>query len=318
MNGDDFNDDVREEEVENFNEDILDEGDLHEQEESDDLTEEEGEQPVRKKLSKKLLIAIVVGGLALLVGLFFILRPILFPPQEEPPIEVPEVIQSIVDRPRPRPERPEPVEVFPELLEAMEINQDAVAWVSIPNTPIHYPVLRSPFTDWDYYLNRDIHGNSDPNGIPYVWPHSEVATDDLAFLYGHNLPNGEVFSFLNQLRDPDLLAEHSMIDFHTRRGSATYEIALIFEVFVNPGVSQFFYHVESGRGREEPFTYTHVTNWESEEQFDTFVEHARQYELFPIDVDLNFGDRLIAFWTCTDSAHAGHRLVVVAVQRDSE
>ena len=42
-----------------------------------------------------------------------------------------------------------------------------VAWISIPDTVLNYPVMQTP--DWpNYYLRRDMEGVYSTYGVPYM------------------------------------------------------------------------------------------------------------------------------------------------------
>lgn len=85
-----------------------------------------------------------------------------------------------------------------------EINQDIIGWISIPDTPVDYPILKNPADD--FYLYRDYAGNPNPAGS--IFMRTSIPEDFSGrhtILYGHNMMDGQMFGSL-----PDFQAQESM------------------------------------------------------------------------------------------------------------
>lgn len=68
------------------------------------------------------------------------------------------------------------------------VNPDVVAWITIPDTPVDFPVAYAPKKCPDYYLEHDVYGNFNYFGCIFADP---VCPDGLdsrnCILYGHNM-----------------------------------------------------------------------------------------------------------------------------------
>lgn len=86
-------------------------------------------------------------------------------------------------------------------------NEDVVAWIYCPDTPINYPVVQGE--DNVYYLDHMIDGRKDPGGTVFLDHRNEASlTDACSVIYGHNLRDGEIFGSLTDY------AEQSYYDAH--------------------------------------------------------------------------------------------------------
>ena len=80
------------------------------------------------------------------------------------------------------------------LSDAIAVNPDVYAWITIPGTNIDYPVVQSPESD-TYYLRRDINGNYLLSGM-IMTEHSYNTTtfeDPVTVIYGHCMDSGAMF-----------------------------------------------------------------------------------------------------------------------------
>lgn len=86
-----------------------------------------------------------------------------------------------------------PIQVDFDLLRAQ--NQDVVAWIYCPDTPINYPVAQAP--DNEYYLRRLLDGSSNSSGTLFMdFRNSADLSDWNSIIYGHNMQNDAMFGTL--------------------------------------------------------------------------------------------------------------------------
>jgi len=242
------------------------------------------------------------------------------------PVEIPSVPPEIAPIPAETPStptdippsatiaEPEPLNVLEKFTELYEQNSDLVGWIRITGTVIDYPVMQSPDSDWDFYLNRNFYGAHDIHGTPYIWPQHDIAEDDLFFIFGHNMRNGSRFADVARYISRDFWERHPTIEFYTLYEGRRYEVAFVFQIFVIENVNQYYHHPQRGIADNVEFPYTFVTTWESEKAFWHFIAHNREFSLYETGVDVDYGDRMIALWTCV-GGNPDLRLVVVAVER---
>lgn len=91
--------------------------------------------------------------------------------------------------------------------ELMEQNPDVIAWLTIDDTNIDYPVVQGENNS--YYLNRDALGDYSLSGSIFV--DSENASDfsnPYTLLYGHHMDYDVMFGGLDHFEDEDYFYSH--------------------------------------------------------------------------------------------------------------
>jgi sortase B len=87
------------------------------------------------------------------------------------------------------------------------LNPNAVAWLSIPDTPIDFPVVQS--TDNEYYLSHDINNESSTYGVPFLdYRCSSDFSDFNSIIYGHNINGGRMFADLLNFQKKSYFESH--------------------------------------------------------------------------------------------------------------
>ncbi len=109
-------------------------------------------------------------------------------------------------------------------------NPDTVAWIRIPGTIIDYPVMRSGVDrEENFYLNHNSEGKSHRAGAIYMQKmNSADLSDPNTVLYGHNMANGSMFSWLHQYKKKAFFDENRTITVYTPGHILTYEIYSAF------------------------------------------------------------------------------------------
>ena len=104
------------------------------------------------------------------------------------------------------------------------INPDVVGWVYLPGTAMNYPICWRQGSD-TYYLSHNFQGNSVGNfGAEYGCPFLMAAnspdwTDQMNFVAGHNMWNGTMFAFIEDMQDTQLFNEHRTFYLLTPEGN---------------------------------------------------------------------------------------------------
>ena len=158
--------------------------------------------------------------------------------QDAGPPEIPEEILPVVATPQPDPPAPKPEpEPEPEPPDdgirppdrdidfgaLVEINEDTIAWISVPGTLIDYPVVASK-DNYDY-LEHDFNGKKNWYGTPFVdMGNSPAFTDRNTVVYGHNMNDGTMFAGLHKFKDLEFFEETLEIKLYTPEGMRMYEI----------------------------------------------------------------------------------------------
>jgi len=91
---------------------------------------------------------------------------------------------------------------------ASPITEDMVAWVTVNDTNIDYPVMQADNNT--KYLNTDPYGDYSLSGSIYLDCRNDAEfEDDYSLLYGHHMEYGKMFGALDDFLDEKYLASHT-------------------------------------------------------------------------------------------------------------
>ena len=133
---------------------------------------------------------------------------------------------------------PDPI-VEPEGMEATFTKyKDVYAWLDIPefktalgtSTDLSYPVAQHP-TDREFYLNRDLDGNTNKAGTIFSEATCEGKTinsrdlnDPVTVLYGHNMANRTMFGGLQTFVSKMDFSQQHLVYMYQKDRRVTYQI----------------------------------------------------------------------------------------------
>ena len=181
-------------------------------------------------------------------------------------------------------------------------NPDMIGWISIPDTPVDYPVMFSP-EEPQYYLNRDFDRNYTFEGIPFLDERCDAnAPSDNLIVYGHNMRSGRMFGSLSKYRDADYRLEHPLISFDTLEERRVYRVYAGFVVQV------------SGDPEDANMVCYRLDLTSDEEQLQALLDYTSDHALF-VDPELapELHDQLLTLSTCT-SVRKSERFVLMAIR----
>lgn len=108
---------------------------------------------------------------------------------------------------------------------------DIRAWLTIPGTPIDYPVLQSSITDPEHYLRRNYAGEYRVAGSLFF--QADCSLNGIVLVvYGHNMSDGTMFGRLPMYLDSIFCSEHPRIILQTPDGVQQYMVAAVLETDV--------------------------------------------------------------------------------------
>ena len=220
-----------------------------------------------------------------------------FPPKRLPgrPMRMPKGTRLIAGSSHP----PRPPDRFTgaDLTACQAQNGDFIAWLSIPGTPIDYPVVRTG--DPDYYLNHTFSGRKSYLGTLFSLDGTDYETPGRNIgIYGHHIrSSGEaMFSPLLSYKDPEFYAAHAVIYLDSLYHSAAYRV---------------FAAVNLRSGEWDPAT----ARFAGDEDFLAFVRRARAQALYDTGIEPDAEDEILTLITCDRSySDPDGRLVVMAVR----
>lgn len=173
-------------------------------------------------------------------------------------------------------------------------NQDVIGYLEIPDTTISYPVMQSKDNP-DFYLNHDIDKNYSFYGTPYLSAYCDLEKSDNLIIYGHNINGGKMFGALIQLRDENFYKKHKDILF-TTKDKKKYKIFSVISVNKND------------------FQYWKFVMAQDEPDYDKFINKAKKYSIYNIDITPKYGEKILTLSTCDNSRGDDYRFVVFAVE----
>jgi len=113
------------------------------------------------------------------------------------------------------------------------INNDYVGWLSIPGTPIDYPIVRDRGNG--YYLNHTFEKQENICGAIFIPPDMSLQ-DDHEIIYGHNMKNGSMFGCLKKYLSMEYLKDHNQLVIFMDGQQYRYEIFSAYETIDNDPV----------------------------------------------------------------------------------
>ena len=96
-------------------------------------------------------------------------------------------------------------------------NQDVIAWLYCPDTPINYPVAQA--SDNEYYLHRLLDGSKNSAGTLFMdYRSASDLSDWNCVIYGHNMINDSMFGSLTDYKSQEYFDAHAKMYLLTPEG----------------------------------------------------------------------------------------------------
>lgn len=180
----------------------------------------------------------------------------------------------------------------------LKLNPDFVAWLTIPDTPIDYPVVQSDRSN--YYLHHLFTGEKSKLGCLFSLGNADYdkPSPNIA-IYGHHLSGSDaMFSSLMAYKDRAYGEAHATLRLETLTGIRTYRIFAVCNTRVGDWLPD-------------------EASFASEEHFRDFVREARERSLYDLEVPVKENAHVLSLITCDRSfGGVSGRLVVMAVGWD--
>ncbi len=216
-------------------------------------------------------------------------------PSSEEPESVPEAESTEASQPE---EIIEEIRVENPYGDIFRSNSDMIAWITIPDTNIDYPVMWTP-EDEEYYLYRDFNGKDNKDGCLLL--DTDSCVDPLTtnlIIHGHNMKSGAMFGRLTNYEQESYYNQHKTITLYTEEKQRSYEVIAVFR-------SQVY------KKSDQVFKFYKFFQANTEEEFEDFYENIKQLSIYDTGVTAEFGDHFLTLSTCVYHVKNG-RFVVVA------
>jgi sortase B len=178
-------------------------------------------------------------------------------------------------------------------------NDDFIAWIQIPGTPVDYPVVLTNNTK--YYLEHTFSGKKSYLGTLFSLGKTDYRTPGKNIaIYGHHIRSNKqvMFSPLLSYKEQSFYTGHETIYLDSLYHSDTY---IVFAV------------INMRSGDWDPS----AASFASDDDFLRFVNRARSLSLYETGVAVTAKDQILTLITCDRSYIPTYgRLVVMAVRQE--
>lgn len=108
-------------------------------------------------------------------------------------------------------------------------NPDIYSWITIPGTPIDYPVVQNA-DELDYYLMHNLNGSYGYPGCIYTqYINATDWKDNNTVIYGHNMKDGSMFTALHHYQDKEFFEENPYVYIYSPKEIMVYRIFAAYE-----------------------------------------------------------------------------------------
>ncbi len=201
------------------------------------------------------------------------------------------------------------IELSDEASALLATNPDNIGRIYIDGTNIDYPFTQC--LDNSYYLETDFFGDYYRYGTVYAdyrcnFGANEALQSDNLVLYGHHTALNDYFSQLHYYKnDIEFYKQHPIIEIKSNYKTYYYKI--------------FAYMITNAYEKDGPVFYYHTYHdFDSQQDFDWYVNEVQKRSLIISDVDVEYGDKLLTLSTCTVEFEDSRFVVYARRLRDGE
>ena len=179
------------------------------------------------------------------------------------------------------------------------MNPDYVGWLTIDDTIIDYPVMKSSEDDPEYYLHRDFYGDDSFSGCLFIGEGCNSESRSFV-IYGHNMNNESMFGALDEYYDYSYAEQHRDIRFFVKGEERIYRVFAAFQTKIYSD-------------RDNVFKYYEQVGDLGQEDYDRTVEAVRSLSVPTLPYAPKYPEQLMFLSTC--SYHTDDGRFVVAAYR---
>lgn len=161
----------------------------------------------------------------------------------------------------------------------IKTNKEVVAWISVSNTNINYPVVQH--TDNEYYLNHTFNGAKNEAG--WVFMDYRNTTQNLGkntIIYAHKREDGTMFGSLENILDNSWYENKENYAIKT---STKYENNLwqVFSVYRIPTTSDYI-----------------QTDFQNDKTYQEFLNKIKKRSIYDFQTTVNTKNKILTLSTC--------------------
>lgn len=166
-------------------------------------------------------------------------------------------------------------------------NPDTRAWLYGMDGIVNYPVVQG--ADNDYYSHRLLDGKEQFCGTLFIDCRNNFLEDDITYIYGHKMKDGSMFGHFGKYDTYAYYASHPTFRLFTPDG--TYELQVVACVYTT---------------KWEPLRF----KFADQQDFNNTIANYRRRSTFQTAVETNYGDHLVALWTCAYYREDGRMFIL--------
>ena len=183
------------------------------------------------------------------------------------------------------------------LAKLLEKNHDFVGWLSIEDTVIDYPVMKSSEKDPEFYLHHNFEKEKSKSGALFIGERCDEQSK-VFVIYGHNMNADTMFGTLDNYRDAIFAEKHKDIVFRTPSENRVYRVFAAFQtkIYTEP---------------TEAFEYYRAVGELKEEEYALTLENYRKMSVISLNETPKYPQQIMLLSTCAYHTDEG-RFVVAA------
>ncbi len=157
-------------------------------------------------------------------------------------------------------------------------NSDVIGWITIPNTKVDYPVVKS--RNNDYYLHRDLNRKEYYPGTLFMdYRNTGDAKDRYGIIYGHNMKDGSMFGTLKKYKKKAFYEANRTFSYSTLYEETKWEI---IAAYIAPATLELI-----------------KTDFKDDADFMAYMQTRLSKSMYPSDMELKPTDTFLTLITCT-------------------
>ena len=189
----------------------------------------------------------------------------------------------------------------------LQENSDFKGWITVPNTKIDNPIYQTDNND--FYLTHNQQKQKSAYGALFFDSKNvitESETDKNLVIYGHHMKNGSMFANLTKYKELSFYKQNPTVEFATLYGNGTYKV---YAAFV----------LNASKADDNDYIYNiSRKSFIDDNDFDSWVNEARERSLINTGVDVKNGDNIITLVTCTYDFDNARFVVMARETREGE
>ena len=181
--------------------------------------------------------------------------------------------------------------------ELQSMNSDVIAWITVYDTPIDYPVVQG--TDNFEYLEKDVLGNQSVAGSIFLDAKSDRNFHDFyTVIMGHHMQGRKMFGDIDLYTDVSFFEKNTTGTLYVEGRILKLETVAILKA-------------------DAYDKYVYRTDWKEKEEKEELIRHIYELAVHTRGQRLTVEDQMIALSTCSSGNTNGRHLLICKVIKEN-